>query len=68
MSNGQQWTEGGDLQPLALGEATPPLNPAPMPRQVILFWTPRSIFGEALQVLKGMRYRPSLTAPNLDER
>ena len=42
--------------------ATPPLSPASMPRQVIIFWTPRLILTETLQalkvfVLKGLRYQ-----------
>ena len=60
-------------------EATPPLCPAPMPRQVILFWTPRVFVAEALQVLKGvalkgMRYqervyqRVPIALRNIDER
>ena len=57
MSNGQQWPETDAPRPLALDEATPPLYPAPMPRQVITFWTPRSIFAEGLQAAKGLRYR-----------
>ncbi len=66
MSNGQHWAEAAMLRPLALDEATPPLYPAPMPPQVIAFWTPRSVVAEALQALKG-RYRVS-TAPNLNEQ
>lgn len=59
--------------------ATPPLSPVPMPRQVIIFWTPRLIFAETLQVLKvfvlkGLRYRgpayqrTTITLPINNER
>ena len=60
-------------------EATPPLCPVPMPRQVILFWTPRAIVAETLQTLKGvalkgLRYqgriyqRVPIISSNIDER
>jgi hypothetical protein len=64
---------------LPLDEATPPLCPTPMPRQVILFWTPRVFVAETLQALKGvalkgMRYqgrayqRVPVAMRNIDER
>jgi hypothetical protein len=65
----------GAERSLTPDEATPPLCPVPMPRQVIVFWTPRLALVEALQamkvfVLKSLRYqervyqRVPMTLPN----
>lgn len=77
-SRGQAETTGAERS-MTREEATPSLCPVPMPRQVILFWTPRVIVAETLQTLKafalkGLRYqgrvyqRVPITLPNIDER
>jgi hypothetical protein len=35
-------------------EPVPPLRPAPMPRQTIVFWTPRVVVAAASRVLLGL--------------
>jgi hypothetical protein len=72
-SRGQAETTGAERS-MTREEATPSLCPVPMPRQVILFWTPRVIVTETLHALKGLRYqgrvyqRVPVTLPNIDER
>jgi hypothetical protein len=36
----------------AYEDATPPRQPAPMPRQVLAFWTPRRLLVSSLRALK----------------
>lgn len=63
---------GAGALPL-LEEATPPLAPAPMPRQTLVFWTPRLALGS---ILRGMTeigrplrimQRATISVPNSDE-
>jgi hypothetical protein len=35
----------------------PPVRPAPMPRQTLVFWTPRLVLLSAAQVAKGLSLR-----------
>ena len=56
-----------------LDEATPPLCPAPMPRQNLVFWTPRVVLTAALQTVIEFRrtqrvvQRATIAASNTDE-
>lgn len=69
----------GAQQSVTLDAATPPHCPAPMPRQVIVFWTPRSLLAGALQTVKivaskALRYqvrayqRVTINVPNHNDR
>lgn len=42
----------------AYEDATPPRQPAPMPRQVLTFWTPRQVLSSSLRGLKQLRRPP----------
>jgi hypothetical protein len=54
---------------ISFDAATPPPRPAPMPRQVVTFWTPNLLLAAALRPLIGMRRRPDdvVSAANADE-
>lgn len=79
MSDNQEQAEAAGAEGLSMVEgATPPSCSAPMPRQVIIFWTPRVIFAAGLQALKlhalkGLRHprgageRATISVRNLDE-
>ena len=41
---------------LMLDETTPPLCPAPMPRQTIVFWTPRLMLTAFLRTVAELRW------------
>jgi len=46
---------------------TPPMSPAPMPRQTLVYWTPRLALFSAVRTAKELRRRqlapPALTQP-----
>ena len=54
-------------------EATPPLCPAPMPRQTVVFWTPRLLLAATLRSMMELRrplrimQRAAISVPNADE-
>ncbi len=57
----------------ALEDATPPLCPAPMPHQELVFWTPRLMLAASLRAVTELR-RPQravqhaiVSVPNTDE-
>ncbi len=56
-----------------LDEATPPLCPAPMPRQELVFWTPRLVLATTLRAVSDIRrpqraaQRATVSLPNADE-
>jgi hypothetical protein len=55
-----------------LEDAAPPLAPAPMPVQVIEFWTPGRIGAALVRSLRAVRRLPAaghaaLSAPNSDD-
>jgi hypothetical protein len=56
-----------------LDEATPPLCPAPMPRQELVFWTPRVMLATTLRAVSEIRrpqravQRVTVSVPNADE-
>jgi hypothetical protein len=56
-----------------LEEATPPLSPAPMPRQTLVFWTPRLVLAATLHSMMELRrplrimQRATISVPNADE-
>ncbi len=56
-----------------LDEATPPLCPAPMPRQELVFWTPRVMLATTLRAVSEIRrpqrvvQRATVSVPNTDE-
>jgi len=57
----------------ALDEATPPICPAPMPRQTVVFWTPRLLLAATLRSMMELRrplrvmQRATISVPNADE-
>lgn len=58
--------------PPLLDEATPPLAPAPMPRQTLVFWTPRLVLGATMRAMIEFRRtqaaRPAaISVPSADE-
>ncbi len=53
--------KGGRVDPFSvLDGATPPLAPAPMPRQTLVFWTPRLVLAATMRAM--IEYRRSQTA------
>ena len=53
-------------------EATPPLAPAPMPRQTLVFWTPRLVLAATMRATIEFRRtqaaRPAaISVPSADE-
>jgi hypothetical protein len=56
-----------------LNEATPPLCPAPMPRQTIVLWTPRLALTTTLRAVTELRrpqrvlQRATVSVPNADD-
>jgi hypothetical protein len=63
----------GRVDPLpVLDGATPPLAPMPMPRQTLVFWTPRLVFGATMRAMIEFRrtqaVQPAaISVPNADE-
>jgi len=75
MSDMNPQSAGGVSRPGALEVVTPPRSPAPMPRQVMTFWTPRLAFAAMLRGLKGLRRSlrtarraATVPVPNFDEQ
>jgi len=56
-----------------LDESTPPVCPAPMPRQTLVFWTPRQALATTLRAVTELRrpqraaQRATVSVPNADE-
>jgi hypothetical protein len=56
-----------------LDEATPPVSPAPMPPQTLVFWTPRLALASALRAVTDLRrpehavQRAIASVPNADD-
>jgi len=55
-----------------LGEATPPLAPMPMPRQRLVFWTPRLAFEATMRAMIEFRHTQAaqpaaISVPSADE-
>ena len=56
-----------------LNEAIPERRVTPMPRQILVFWTPRLVFGEGIRVFKQLRrqqhglQRAVVPIPNVDD-
>lgn len=44
-----------------LEAATPPRRPSPMPRQTVVFWTPRRVVTESFRALAAPRWLPRIT-------
>ena len=57
MSKNQKDANAGRVEPLAMldKEATPPPAPAPMPRQTLVFWTPRLLLRTTLRAVTELR-------------
>jgi hypothetical protein len=53
--------------------STPPRQPAPMPRQVLMFWTPQAALQNLVHVLKELRpplravQHAAISVPKADE-
>ncbi len=56
-----------------LDEATPPLSPAPMPPQTLVFWKPRLVLASAMRAVTDLRrpehavQRVIASVPNTDD-
>ena len=55
MAGQQKWQSERRTAPAAVEATTPPLRPAPMPRQTIDYWTPRVL---VTAMLARLRERP----------
>ena len=51
----QKWQSVGNAPTVAVEPATPPLRPAPMPRQILDYWTPSAL---VTTMLARLRERP----------
>ena len=49
MSSYQKNAEADDVKPLSNIDTAPPLCPAPMPRQTLVYWTPRLVLSILLR-------------------
>ena len=66
--------KAGRVDPLPIldDDATPPLAPVPMPRQTLVFWTPRLFLGPTMRAMIEFRRTPAaqpaaISVPSADE-